>query len=101
MELNYERGKMRLLIDMDGVAAALLPKWLEIYNTTYNDSLTLEQITTNYEAPPHILKCSIEDYRKITNAPGFFASLEVIPYAIEVSQRLQQHHELIFVTATP
>jgi 5'(3')-deoxyribonucleotidase len=84
---------LTLLIDMDNVAANLLKKWLDVYNTTYGDSLTPEQIT-QWNLHVQATKCSAADF--------FFADLEVIPNAVEVVKRLHEaSHKVYFLTATP
>lgn len=35
----------RILLDVDGVVADTIPVWLGFYNTDYNDSLTIDDIT--------------------------------------------------------
>lgn len=92
---------LTLLIDMDNVVADLMTKWLASYNTTYNDCLTREHITT-WQIDLHASKCSAEQFHKFIEDPGFFTDLEVIPDAIEVTTRLQaKGHKIYFVTATP
>lgn len=89
-----------LLIDMDSVTADLLKVWLEDYNKTYNDALTPEQITKWDWAD--LTKCDAPGLYKLTERPGFFRDLPVMPGAIEVTKRLQEKgHSLFFVTACP
>lgn len=92
---------MQILLDMDNVVADLLSKWLEVYNTTYDDNVSNDQITS-WQIDLHINKCSSQQFYAIIEQPGFFAELEVIQDSIEVTKRLQDiGHQLYFVTATP
>ena len=86
---------------MDNVVADLMTKWLAVYNQEYNDDLKSEQITT-WNIETFARNCSPREFHQIIERAEFFADLEVLPYAVEVTQRLQQAgHELYFVTATP
>lgn len=91
---------MILLLDLDNTTADLTKKWLDVYNSTHNDNLLAEQITT-WNLSAHANKCSPELLNKIIEAPNFFAELNVFPDAVEVTKRLQSKHQLYFVTATP
>ena len=92
---------LTILIDMDGVVADLLDKWLMVYNNRYKDTITKEQIT-NWDASLAAKNCSSKDFYSIINEPGFFSDLKVIENSVEVTKRLQQAgHILYFVTATP
>lgn len=92
---------MILLIDMDNVVADLMKKWLDTYNSQYNDNLLAEQIST-WQIESFASKCSPTEFHNIIEKAEFFADLDVIPDAVEVTARLQQYgHELYFVTATP
>lgn len=92
---------MILLIDMDSVSAHITKKWVDTYNDLYNDDLTYEEADQSWD-PHSRVKCSVEEYRKIADAPGFFADLEVFPDAVEVSKRLMAAgHSIYFLTATP
>ena len=95
-------GKMlQLLVDMDGVVARLMEKWLAVYNAEYHDNLRPEDIKT-WHAEQYARKCSPGEFNAIINRPGFFADLEVMPYAIEITKKLQdQGNTIYFVTATP
>lgn len=97
-----ERKKMALLLDMDSVAADLLPSWLAEYNEKYNDHLTPDKIVQWDWVNLTKDECSAADLYKLTEKPGFFRNLPVMPNAIEVTKRLQEAgHTLYFVTATP
>jgi len=92
---------LTLLIDMDNVTANLLKKWLDVYNQTYGDTLTPDQIT-NWALHNQATKCSAADFYGIISRPGFFADLEVMPHAIDVVKRLHDiGHQIYFLTATP
>lgn len=92
---------LTLLIDMDNVVANLLKKWLDTYNSTYGDTLLPEHIT-QWDLHKQITKCSPAEFYGIIAQPGFFADLEVMPYAVEVIQRLHSAgHSIYFLTATP
>jgi len=92
---------MIILIDLDNVAADLMKKWLDTYNSEYNDDLRAEQITT-WGIETFASKCSPREFHNIIERAEFFADLDVFPNAVEVTARLQASgHELYFVTATP
>ena len=92
--------QLTLLLDMDSVCADLLTVWLYEYNKTYDDNLTADKIVTWDWA--HLTKCAAADLYKLTEKPGFFRNLPVMPGAIEVTTRLQQKgHIMFFVTAVP
>lgn len=92
---------MIILIDLDGVTAKLMPKWLAAYNKKYNDILSCDKIET-YDIEKHITKCSENEFISLLENPGFFSDLIVFSNAVEVTIRLQSAgHILYFVTATP
>ncbi len=98
---HSKENKLRILIDMDNVVAGLLEKWLFVYNSKYADNLTAADIST-WQIDNHTTKCSIKQFYELIEPNGFFAELDVLPDAIEVTKRLQDKgHELYFVTATP
>lgn len=92
---------MNIMLDMDGVVADLLLRWLEIYNIKYNDNLKPSDITTYY-FNAQVKKCSKAQLNKIIAKQGFFADLPIIDNSIEITKKLQTDgHKLFFVTATP
>ena len=92
---------MHILIDLDNVAADLMKKWLDVYNSEYNDTLLPGQIKT-WQIELFASKCSPREFHTIIERAEFFADLEVIKNSIEVTSRLQDlGHEIYFVTATP
>lgn len=92
---------MILLLDMDGIVANLLKKWLNTYNQEYDDNLTLTQIGS-WDVEKYAKKCSPKEFHAIIERPHFFADLEVLPGSIEITKKLQDMgHILYFVTATP
>lgn len=92
---------LTILVDMDNVVANLICKWLDTYNSEFDDNLTAEQITS-WNIEQHATKCSPHEFHGIIERAGFFSDLKLIPHSPEVTGRLQAAgHEIYFVTATP
>ena len=76
MLVNYvERDLMEkkiVLLDSDGVIADILERWLDVYNNTYNDSLTREEFASTFGGLHNVVKpeCGEKVY-DILREPGF------------------------------
>ena len=87
---------MRVLLDMDGVIADFMGKWLEMYNYLTNEKVKLQDIkscnTSKWVGDPYTLK-------KIKDSPGFIRGLEPMPGAIDaVTELHDKGHEIFFVS---
>jgi 5'-nucleotidase len=90
--------KLHILCDLDSIVADLLPAWVNVYNATYNDTLTIEQITefdTHKFCKP---ECGIKVYDLLTGE--LFESLPPVLGAIDGLKSLMAHgHTVHIVTA--
>jgi 5'-nucleotidase len=87
---------MRLVLDMDGVIADFMKRWLEQYNHLTGENVQVNDITgpktSKFVKDPHTL------YR-LKDAPGFIRSLEPMPGAIDgVHELHSKGHEIIFLS---
>jgi len=89
---------MRILIDMDGITADLLKKWLHTYNEEWSDTVTKADIKTWAMHKAVKAKCGTAIYKMIER-PGFFDWVEPLPGAVEAVKRLQEHHEVRIASA--
>ncbi|MBA2176235.1 5'-3'-deoxyribonucleotidase [Halobacillus locisalis] len=87
----------RIAVDMDDVIADPLSKHLEIFNTRYNENISVNDLQSTYltEVRPHLR----EEIMNILNEPGFFGDLRVMEGSQEVLKELSQHYEVFIVTA--
>lgn len=90
--------KLDILVDLDGVAADLLPLLLRRYNEAHWTQFSVDHITdwdlTKALPNGH----HVFDYM---TEPGFFRTLEPIPGAVEVLKRLSSQGHKIHVLSTP
>jgi 5'(3')-deoxyribonucleotidase len=89
---------MRILIDLDGIAADLLGKWLRVYNEEWGENVTpsdIKQWAIHESINP---RCG-KDIYKMIERPAFFDNLEPLPGAVEAIPLLQQHHKVRIATA--
>lgn len=93
---------MRILIDLDGVAADFYGALLKIYNKEFNRSLVPEDIKT-WSLGSDVYPDTTEEYmRTYFDRPGFWSEMAPIPGAIESLEYLHSKgHELKIVTAVP
>lgn len=89
---------MKILIDCDDVIWDLITPWLEKYNHTYNDTLTVSQITdwdiTKFVKP----ECGRKIYNLLDNY--IYDSVIEIPHAKETIDWLRtKGHNIFFVTS--
>ncbi|GAX89885.1 5'-3'-deoxyribonucleotidase [Effusibacillus lacus] len=89
-----------LCIDMDSVIVDLMSEWYGRYNRDYGDDLTVERVL-RWDAKSYVKPECGEKIYEYLNEPGFFASLEPLPHAIEVMQRLSKRYDLLIVTSPP
>jgi 5'(3')-deoxyribonucleotidase len=90
---------MRILIDMDSVIVDLMSVWFDKYNRDYNDHLTIDHLlsweTERYVKP----ECGHNIYSYL-DEEGLFRSLQPLPDAVSVLQRLKEHHDIIIVSSS-
>ena len=90
---------MRILLDIDGVVADLLPYWLELINRYYGERLLLDEITC-WEVHKFCKNAKPEQIYSFFEEPGFFLHLDPVPGSLTaVNQLLATGHEIVFVTA--
>lgn len=61
---------MIILIDMDGVVADLLSKWLAAYNATFNDTL-MEKDILSWDLHKYATRCSAQQFYSLIDEPDF------------------------------
>jgi len=88
-------------IDLDGVCADTVGRWLELYNKDYSDCLTHANII-RWELHEFVKpECGVKMYEYL-NQGEFFSGLDPIPGAAEALAKLHElGHELFIVTASP
>ena len=89
--------KETIAIDVDKVLAKLDKKWLNYYNTIFDDNLQEEQIKSwditefvKPEAKPYMLN--------ILNLHKFYRDLEVVEDSQRVLYNLSKEYEIVFAT---
>jgi len=83
---------------MDGIIVDLLGSWLKDYNEQWNDSLSVEDITT-WGVHEHVKpECGLDVY-KIIEAPGYFLNLKPLPGAVEGIKMLDKRHDVYLCSA--
>ena len=93
---------MRVLVDLDGVCAELLSRWVDEYNKKYNDSLSHE-LVDDWDALPKLVvkECGDKVY-DLFSRQGIFKNLPVVPGAYDgLKAIIEMGHDIVFVTATP
>lgn len=90
LEINY---------DIDGIVADLHTPWLGMYNREWNDSLTIENLTT-FEIEQVVKKdCGRDIYKYLT--PALYESLRPIVGAAEAIRHLRKRgHNVKAVTSS-
>lgn len=88
---------MRIAIDVDDVIAQSLKHWIELYNSDYDDCLSLETIT-DWDLTKFV-KCGSEIYEYLKE-PSFYDGVVPIVGAQTIIRSLRARgHEIIFVSA--
>lgn len=89
--------KQIIAVDVDWVLAKLVTKWLLVYNTIFNDNLTINDVVSwNMK---QIIKEEAKPYmNNILNLPGFYRDLDVVDDCVRVLEKLSENYEIIFVT---
>lgn len=89
---------IKIGIDLDCVLNNLNHKWIETYNSIYNDNLSIEDIKSwdiiKYVKP----ECGTKIFNLIND--DLIYQLTPLPYAVEITQELMKEHDLYIVTAT-
>lgn len=89
----------RILVDLDGICADLISKWLGTYNMEYRDTLLPADIT-GWHVSAFVKPEAKKAIRRMIRRPGFFDDLELIPGAREGVVRLRTAgHTLRVATA--
>lgn len=93
--------RKRIFIDMDGVIANIIEKWIITYNERYDDDLKLEDIKSwdlSQAVKPEAKKCC-NDIFKIE---GFYRDLPIIGNCVEVIRELKEELEYeVFILTDP
>lgn len=94
------KTKKRIFIDMDGVIANIIDKWILYYNDMYQDNLKLEDIKswdlTKAVKPEAQATCNA-----IFKIPGFYKDLDVIGNSQQVVKKLMKLDYEIFILTDP
>jgi 5'-nucleotidase len=92
---------MIVFVDMDGVAADIIPYWLYRYNTDFQDDLSYEDITC-WGLEKLVKPLCGEHIRDYLDDPGFFAKARVIDGSIDALRDISDKgHKVYFATHTP
>jgi 5'(3')-deoxyribonucleotidase/uncharacterized protein with PQ loop repeat len=88
----------RIAIDMDGVMADTLPKFLRVYNESFGENLTAKDVEG------HELQDAVPAERSVAAhalllAPGFFRDIPVMADCQEVVRELSQRYEVFVASA--
>jgi len=88
---------MRILIDLDSIAADLNAKWLPAYNAKHLQNITVDDLH-DYDMravePNH--RADLFDMLKV---PGFYKDLPIIDGAYEAIRELRRNHEVRLISA--
>lgn len=91
--------KRTIGIDLDSTLNDLETQWiLNVYNTEYNDTLTLEDMRC-WDVEEYVKKECGKKVYDILLRPNFFFSLNPREYAQEVTKKLSEKYDLFIVTA--
>jgi 5'(3')-deoxyribonucleotidase/uncharacterized protein with PQ loop repeat len=88
----------RIAVDMDGVIADTLPKFLRAYNDAFGESLTekdVEGADVQDAVPPERHDGALA----LLLAPGFFRDVPVMPDSQAVVRELQERYEVFVASA--
>lgn len=90
---------MTIGIDLDGVTADSLPKWLSMYNHDYGDNLTPDDIH-GWDLVPYVKpECGKKIYDYLRR-PDFYKGTKPVDGAQEgVAKVREMGHRVVFVTA--
>ena len=90
-------SKPIILMDMDDVLVDLTSKTTIIYNDTYKDAMSAEELFKDWDLHKRA-KCG-EDIYKIFKQPGFFEGLEAKDGAIDGFRLLMDYYDIKIVTS--
>ncbi len=87
----------RIAIDMDEVMADFVNKHLNVYNKSYNDNVTVEDLQGKklWQHRPHLS----DEIRAFIDEPHFFRDLDVMEGSQEVIKELSSRFEIFITTA--
>lgn len=89
---------MTFAVDVDGVAADLLPRWIELYNQGYDDDLTCAEITA-WETHKFVKpECGIRIYHYLDRSDLYDGVLP-IEGALDGVRELRDMGRVVFVTS--
>lgn len=92
---------MTILVDMDDTIEQLLHAWVRAVNEKYQQSACYEDIIS-WDVSAAFPELTWEQVYGVTFEPGFWKTVDPIPGAAEVLQRLMRDgHDVYIVTATP
>lgn len=81
-------------VDVDDVCADLLTAWLARYNRTWNDSLTVDQVT-EWNITKFV-KCGARIFDLLD--PSVYEEVKPLPGALETVNRLRAIGRVVFIT---
>lgn len=86
-----------IAVDQDWVLAKLNHKWLRVYNTIFNDNLTVEDVK-DWDITKFV-KPEAKDYMlNILNIHKFYRDLEVVEDSQRVLEQLSKTYNIIIAT---
>lgn len=90
--------KPRLILDMDGVIADLLPDYLYVYNTIFEDDLEPENIR-DWRVKKHVKDVNVSEYvENIFKLKNFYFNLKPVKDSIFAIKTLSEICEIVIVT---
>ena len=97
--------RLRLGIDLDGVLANFNSGWIERYNREFGTHIVADEVDM-WNSPTlltHFAKMSEfwQWARTAGDGASIFRVLEPYPGAIEATERLARHHDIVIVTTKP
>ncbi|MFD1737008.1 5'-3'-deoxyribonucleotidase [Bacillus salitolerans] len=87
----------KIAIDMDEVMADFLTKHLDLYNQSFNDNLTVQDL--NGVRLWHLRSEKYNEIIDLVNEPSFFRDLGVMEDSQEVILELSKHYEIFIASA--
>lgn len=93
---------MRLLIDMDSTIFDLNSIWMEEYNRRYNDNITFEEFTKDWDFKSLINSGRVkkDTLFDILNTKGFYLRIKPYDGVVDMLHRLNDNHDILIVTSS-
>ncbi|GCD12881.1 5' nucleotidase, NT5C type [Clostridium tagluense] len=93
-------NKYKIGVDQDWVLAKLTKKWIQYYNTIFNDNLRIDDIT-DWNLAKSIKSEAILYMNNILKLEDFYRNLGVVSNSQRVLKKLQEQGHEIFIVTDP